>query len=147
MSEKNSDLPSKFSHIFVEYCPRCPPRGRKSLKGERGNCRMRCPGTTRGPCGMPLRTVEQLTWGSCTTCRFPQEMPVELTGAFALAEAVVAQVQGELLALRALSVSARPKNWADQVTALLHFLAQTRAGSGIWGQLGQLAALRAGLSR
>ena len=85
-------------------CPTCPP-----IKHANGHdptargCAMRCIGTARGGCNLPLRDVTWLAAGQCPQCRAetahggPILQDVDSAGALRLATAVVEQASRRTL--------------------------------------------------
>ena len=119
-------------------CPTCPP-----IKHANGHdptahgCAMRCIGTSRGGCNLPLRDVTWLAAGQCPRCRAETEHggpileDVDIAGALRLATAVVEQAQKD--------AQASPPQGSEAARV---FLAQLHEPGNVVGGLIALAALR-----
>jgi tetratricopeptide (TPR) repeat protein len=135
-TERATLAAARPNHPFYSgrTCPTCPPikHANKHDPTARG-CAMRCIGTSRGGCNLPLRDVTWLAAGQCPRCRAetahggPIPQDVDIAGALRLAAAVVEQAQKD----------AHQGSEAARV-----FLAQLHEPGNVVGGLIAVAALR-----
>jgi hypothetical protein len=135
-TERATLAAARPNHPFYSgrTCPTCPPikHANKHDPTARG-CAMRCIGTSRGGCNLPLRDVTWLAAGQCPRCRAetahggPIPQDVDIAGALRLAAAVVEQAQKD----------AHKGSEAARV-----FLAQLHEPGNVVGGLIAVAALR-----
>ena len=134
-------------HLFYSgrTCPTCPPikHANEHDPTARG-CAMRCIGTSRGGCNLPLRDVTWLAAGQCPRCRAetahggPIPQDVDIAGALRLAMAVVEQAQKDATGV----VEQTQKDAHQGSEAARVFLAQLHEPGNVVGGLIALAALR-----
>jgi hypothetical protein len=134
-------------HLFYSgrTCPTCSPIQHANKHDPTARrCAMRCIGTSRGSCNLPLLDVTWLAMGQCPWCQAetahggPIPQAVDIEGALRLATAVVEQAQKDLTAV----VEHAHKDAHQGSEAARVFLAQLDEPGNVVGGLIALAALR-----